>query len=321
MILEVKNLVTSYEIQKKWTPIVSDVSFDIGEGKVVGLVGESGCGKSVTSLSIMGLLPKPYGKVASGEILLEGVDLTKLSEPEMQRIRGNKISMIFQEPMTSLNPVLTIGFQVGEVLTRHLGISHQRAKPQVLELLRKVELPNIERLYSEYPHQLSGGMRQRVMIALALALGPKLLIADEPTTALDVTIQAQVLELMKKLTQEQEMSMLLITHDLGVIAEMTQEVIVMYAGKIVEKGLCRDIFNRPRHPYTVGLMKSRPGLLDKSESLQFIKGMVPKITDLPEGCTFAPRCDYAQACCTQDMPGLTGIDDGHFVRCHFPIDG
>ncbi|MDR9770499.1 ABC transporter ATP-binding protein [Acetomicrobium sp.] len=281
------------------------------------MVGESGCGKSVTGLSIMGLIPSPVGKIVEGEILFEGNDLAKLNYKEMADLRGKDISMIFQEPMTSLNPVLTIGRQVGEPLRIHSSLSPEEINERVLSILDLVGIPEPHSRLKSYPHQLSGGMRQRVMIAMALICRPKLLIADEPTTALDVTIQAQILDLMLELMKKINTSIILITHDLGVVAEVCDEVNVMYAGKIVEKGDVFSIFDNPSHPYTWGLLRSIPRIekKGKAKKLYTIKGMVPNLIDPPPGCRFADRCDKARGICCEEEPPFTTIEEGHFVKC------
>lgn len=314
-LIDIKNLVTSFKTSKGSLRVLDDVSFSIGKGKVLGVVGESGCGKSITSLSIMGLLPQPNGYIESGEILFNGVDLTKLSKKEMENMRGNDISMIFQEPMTALNPVLTIGFQIGEVLEIHKKLKGKEKKEKVLEMLKLVGLPKPEKIIDEYPHQLSGGMRQRIMIAMALSCNPKLLIADEPTTALDVTIQIQILELMKNLKNNFDTSILFITHDLGVIAEMADEVAVMYLGKIVEYTTVLNIFDNPMHPYTQGLLNSRLGNIKKGNTPVCIPGLVPTLNNKPKGCSFSPRCSKCMDICKEKMPELIEIEPNHKVRC------
>ncbi len=314
-LVEVRNLKTQFFTSDGVVPAVDGVSFHINQGESLAVVGESGCGKSVTSLSIMRLIPWPPGKIVEGEILFDGESILDKTEAEMQRIRGNDISMIFQEPMTSLNPVYTVGFQISEALQLHQGLSSQQAMERAIEMLKLVGIPLPERRVHEYPHQLSGGMRQRVMIAMALACNPRLLIADEPTTALDVTIQAQILELMRKLKTELGMAIMLITHDLGVVAEMAERVVVMYAGKIVEEADVVTLFKNPLHPYTEGLLASIPRLdNDKKEKLHVIKGVVPNLTNMPAGCRFAPRCPYATDICLKQEPELVE-QDGHKVSC------
>lgn len=315
-LLEVNHIKTGFTIDGKVYNAVDDVSFTLDEGKVVCIVGESGCGKSVLSLSIMNLLPKENGKVVDGSIVFEGRDITNLSEAEMNKIRGNDIAMIFQEPMTALNPVFTIGFQLQEVLFNHLKISKSDARNKCIELLKQVGISRPEKIMDEYPHQLSGGMRQRVMIAMAIACRPKLLIADEPTTALDVTIQAQILDLIKDIQQKRDMSVLLITHDLGVVAEMAEEVIVMYAGQIVEQGTVDEIFHNPLHPYLRSLLESIPRLGEEKERLASIKGIVPSLVNMPQvGCRFADRCPVAMEQCRTITPQLAEIEPGHYARC------
>jgi oligopeptide/dipeptide ABC transporter ATP-binding protein len=284
------------------------------QGETLAIVGESGSGKSVTSLSIMGLLPN-NARMTQGEIFFNGEDLRKKTEAQMSRIRGNDISMIFQEPMTSLNPVLTIGDQIMEGIILHKKVNTKEARNQAIETLKLVGFSRAEKMISEYPHQLSGGMRQRVMIAMAMATSPKLLIADEPTTALDVTIQAQILDLMLELKEKFHTSILLITHDLGVVAEMADRVVVMYAGKVVEEGTAEQLYDRPTHPYTEGLMKSIPSLGEERERLYSIRGQVPTLESIPSGCRFAPRCDYAIEKCLEGEPELEAITSQHAVRC------
>jgi peptide/nickel transport system ATP-binding protein len=315
-LLEVKNLKTGFNIDGKVYNAVDDVSFTLKRGKIVCIVGESGCGKSVMSLSIMNLLPKGIGQIVDGEIIFESKNLAKLSQEEMNKIRGKDIAMIFQEPMTALNPVFTIGFQIQEVLFNHMKISKEEARNKAIELLKQVGISRPEKIINEYPHQLSGGMRQRVMIAMAIACKPKLLIADEPTTALDVTIQAQILELIKEIQQKRDMSVLFITHDLGVVAEMADEVFVMYAGQIVEQGNADEIFHNPKHPYLKSLLNSIPRLGQKKDRLETIKGIVPSLVKMPrEGCRFADRCSVAKEECRTITPQLAEVDPDHTVRC------
>ncbi|MEO8799391.1 MAG: ABC transporter ATP-binding protein [Polyangiaceae bacterium] len=325
-LLDVKDLVTTFQTGEGELRAVDGVTFDVRQGETVGLVGESGCGKSVTSLSILRLIPSPPGKIASGQILFEGKDLVTLSEKEMRGLRGNAISMIFQEPMTSLNPVYDVGSQIVEAIRLHQKKSRREARDRAIELLGLVGIPSPKTNASAYPHELSGGMRQRVMIAMALACEPKLLIADEPTTALDVTIQAQILELLKKLQGQLKMSVLLITHDLGVIAEYTDRVVVMYAGRVVEKAPVRELFARPLHPYTKGLLGSIPRMGTeptaggKRRRLPTIEGMVPSLTHLPKGCRFADRCDMVIEICREEEPTLRPMPSEagpeRFSRCH-----
>lgn len=329
-LLKVENLRTYFFTEDAVLKAVDDVSFEIQPGRALGLVGESGCGKSVTALSIMRLVAPP-GKIVGGKITYcdeEGPRvLTELSESEMRSVRGGKIAMIFQEPMTSLNPVFTIGSQIIEAVRLHhkpdgerrsRKISWDQAKEIMIQALRQVGIPDPEKRWRDYPHQFSGGMRQRVMIAMALACKPRLLIADEPTTALDVTIQAQILELLKKIQQEEKMAILIITHDLGVVAELADDVAVMYASKIVERAPVETLFARPLHPYTVGLFRSRPRLgQDKRAALATIEGNVPNPKDFPPGCKFHPRCRYRQEICRQQEPEIRELAPGHWVRCHF----
>lgn len=320
-LVEVRNLRTHFYTEDGVVPSVDGVNLYINKGETLGVVGESGCGKSVTSLSIMRLIPQPPGKIVDGEIIFEGSDLLKKSESEMRKIRGNDISMIFQEPMTSLNPVYTVGDQIAEAIELHQGLSHRDAINKAIDMLRLVGIPVPERRVKEYPHQLSGGMRQRVMIAMALSCNPKLLVADEPTTALDVTIQAQILELMKKLKKDLGMAIMLITHDLGVVAEMCERVVVMYAGKVVEEGDVVSIFKNPLHPYTEGLLQSIPRLdQDNREKLHVIEGVVPNPLHLPAGCRFAPRCPYAEERCSAAQPELSEVGPGRKVACFVAVD-
>ncbi len=314
--LEVKKLKTSFFSSDGEVPAVDEISFSVGEGEVIGIVGESGCGKSVMSLSIMRLIPQPPGKIVSGEIRLKGVNLVDLSEKEMRQKRGNDVAMIFQEPMTSLNPLFTIGNQLTEAIRLHKKLSKKTAFARGVEMLQLVGLPRAKEMMSEYPHQLSGGMRQRVMIAMALSCDPQLLIADEPTTALDVTIQAQILSLMSDLNRKLKTSIIMITHDLGIVAELCERVIVMYAGKIIEEGSVEQIFRNPRHPYTVGLLQSVPDIQEKKERLYSIPGNVPKPGTIHLGCRFAARCEHAHERCTQENPPLYKTEEErHYVRC------
>ncbi len=320
-LLEVKGLKTYFYTEDGVVPAVDGIDFSLDKGETLGIVGESGCGKSVTSLSIMRLVPSPPGKIVSGQILFKGEDLVKKSEAGMRKIRGNDISMIFQEPMTSLNPVFTIGNQITEVIELHQGLSKQQAINKAIEMLKLVGIPSAEQRINEYPHQLSGGMRQRVMIAMALACNPELLIADEPTTALDVTIQAQILELMKDLKKKLGTAIILITHDLGVVAEMAENVLVMYAGKVVEYADVKSLFKDPKHPYTIGLLGSIPRLDVVKKKLHVIKGVVPNPFEMPEGCRFNPRCDYAKDICRQKEPPLKELENSRQVRCWKYIEG
>jgi oligopeptide/dipeptide ABC transporter ATP-binding protein len=318
-ILQVKNLVTTFDTEAGRICAVDDVSFEVKKGKILGIVGESGCGKSVTALSIIRLLPKPTGFIESGQILFHGTDITGADPEKMHQIRGNHISMIFQEPMTALNPVHKIGRQIGEVFKLHYpGINGDKIQDKSIKILERVGIPDSEKRMGEYPHQLSGGMRQRVMIAIALACKPDILIADEPTTALDVTIQAQILELMKDLQRETAMSIIFITHDLGVIAEMCDDVVVMYAGKVVETAPVKELFKNPKHPYTKGLLSSILRLeTPRKIKLNVIEGMVPSLYDLAGGCRFRNRCPEARAIC-ETQPPIKSVDEGkkHFVSCH-----
>jgi len=318
IILEVKNLVTAFDTEGGRIKAVDDVSFQVKKEHTLGLVGESGCGKSVTALSIMRLLPKPTGIIESGQILLNSTDIVGLPAEQMHKIRGKRISMIFQEPMTSLNPVQRIGKQLGEVFQLHFPqLAENEIREQSLELLQKVGIPEPEQRMAEYPHQISGGMRQRVMIALALACKPDILIADEPTTALDVTIQAQILDLVKKLQNETGMAVIFITHDLGVIAEICEDVVVMYAGKIAETASAIELFKNPQHPYTQGLLDSIPRLeTPRKTRLNIIQGMVPSLYELPSGCRFRNRCPHAMAVCATQPPPLTPIGEDHFAACY-----
>ena len=314
-LLAVDDLVTTFSTEEGLVTPVDGVSFTVEQGETVGVVGESGCGKSVTSLSILRLVPSPPGRIAQGRILFEGQDLLTLSEREMRALRGRDIAMIFQEPMTSLNPVFTCGDQILETLRRHQKVSATEARDQALELLHLVGIPLPEQRLGAYPHQLSGGMRQRIMIAMALCCHPRLLIADEPTTALDVTIQAQILDLLRHLKKQLSMAVLLITHDLGVVAETAERVVVMYAGKVVEEAPVRTLFHTPRHPYTEGLLRSIPRLDERRESLPVIDGMVPNLLDLPSGCRFHPRCPRAERRCREEAPALRSLGEGHRVAC------
>lgn len=315
MTLEIKNLTTVFDTDHGIIRAVDGVSFKIEAGQTLGVVGESGCGKSVTALSIMRLVHRPIGRIEGGEILLDGKDLLSLSEREMQRIRGNRISMIFQEPMTSLNPVFTIGNQIMEPLRLHQGMSADQAKKRAIEMLDIVGIPNAGSRVDEFPHQFSGGQRQRVMIAMALACEPNLLIADEPTTALDVTVQAQILELMNKLKKEFGSSILLITHALGVIAEAAQHVVVMYAAQVAEEADVKTLFANPLHPYTRGLLSSIPRMDITQSRLNVIEGIVPSPLNFPPGCRFHNRCPLCFEPCAKEIPPLYYLRDGHKVRC------
>ena len=314
-ILEIKNLHTYFYTDSGVIKSVDGVDIELREGTTLGIVGESGSGKSVTALSVMGLLMGTTGKVAEGEILFEGRDLTKLDDEERRKMRGEKISMIFQEPMTSLNPVMKIGDQITECILMHNNISKQEAWDKAVEMLKLTGVPRVERMMKEYPFQLSGGQRQRVMIAMALVCKPKILIADEPTTALDVTIQAQILDLMENLKQKTGTSILFITHDLGVVAEVCDDVVVMYSGRVVEKGDVRSIFASPSHPYTKGLLASIPKLGECAEELESIPGNVHNPKYMPQGCKFAPRCSCAFDKCREEEPGFYDVGEGHMSRC------
>ncbi|MFC4619441.1 ABC transporter ATP-binding protein [Camelliibacillus cellulosilyticus] len=314
-ILEVKRLSTSFFTHEGEIPAVRRVTFQVEPGEILGLVGESGCGKSVTSLSIMGLVPEPHGKIIEGEILFKGEDLRQAGKKRMRQIRGNDISMIYQEPMSALNPVYTIGNQLVEAIRTHSSVSKSQARWKAVEQLKMVGLPRAQALMDEYPHQLSGGMCQRVMIAMAMVCEPELLIADEPTTALDVTIQAQILDLMKRLNREKQTAMILITHDFGVVSEVCDRVVVMYAGQIVEEGDARDLFYEPKHPYTKGLIQSIPDIRTKKDRLYSIKGMVPKPGSFRNACPFAPRCPYVFDRCKKEAPEMRIVNSGQKVRC------
>ena len=318
MLLEVKNLKTQFKLKKGIVNAVNNIDFSIDKGEILAIVGESGSGKSVTSLSIMGLVQDP-GKVVDGEILFKGKDLRKRSDKEIQSIRGNEISMIFQEPMTSLNPVYKIKNQLMESIMTHMNLSKKEALERAIKMLDLVGIPSPEKRINDYPHQMSGGMRQRVMIAMALSCHPELLIADEPTTALDVTIQAQILELIQSLREKLNMAVLLITHDLGVVAETADRVIVMYCGRIVEEATAEELFIHPKHPYTVGLLESIPKIDEDRDRLYMIKGMVPNPLDMPKGCPFSDRCEKCMDKCRQAVPALTNVN-GSKVRCFLYSD-
>jgi peptide/nickel transport system ATP-binding protein len=319
IVLAVEDLVTEFQTDEGIVRVLDGVSFQVPKGKTIGIVGESGCGKSVTSMSIMGLLPKPYGNVVGGRILYGDIDLVQLSTDKLYEMRGNRISMIFQDPMTALNPVHTIGKQINEVLELHRpDLDKKQRLAYSIEMLEKVGMPSPETRLHEYPHNLSGGMRQRVMIAIALACEPDILICDEPTTALDVTIQAQILELMKKLQNETGMSIIFITHDLGVVAEICDEVVVMYAGRVAEQAGIFELFDNPSHPYTKGLMSSMPSLsLQPKTELETIQGTVPSLSEMPSGCRFSTRCKYKQEKCESEVPMMSEISLLHQVSCHF----
>jgi oligopeptide transport system ATP-binding protein len=317
-LLEVKGLRTQFFTQDGIVKAVDDVSFFVMPGETLGVVGESGCGKSMTGLSIMRLIPNPPGKIVAGEIIFNGEDILQMSDDEVRKIRGNEIAMIFQDPMTSLNPVLTVNRQISEALELHMGMNRDQAKQRSIELLRMVGIPNAEVRVDQYPHQFSGGMRQRVMIAMALSCSPQLLIADEPTTALDVTIQAQILDLMRVLQRDTGAGVILITHSMGVVAGMSDRIQVMYAGHIVETASTEEIFANPRHPYTVGLLKSIPRLdAMRKEKLEPIRGLPPDLIDLPDMCPFVPRCNFAREKCEQKNPPLLEVNPGHHAACWF----
>jgi len=320
-LLDVRNLETQFKTQDGVVKAVNNVSFYVNRGETLGIVGESGSGKSVTSLSVMRLIPNPPGRITGGEVIFDGQDLLKMSEEEMRDLRGNRIAMIFQDPMTSLNPVLTIGQQITESLVLHLKLSQSEARSRAIELLNMVGIPSAAKRIDEYPHQFSGGMRQRVMIAMALACNPELLIADEPTTALDVTIQAQILELIKRLQDDLGMAVIVITHDMGVVAGMSDRVMVMYAGRVVEEGSTSDIFHNPRMPYTIGLLKSIPRLDDALDRrLEPIRGLPPDLITLPQICAFSPRCDFFKAGeCDTQVPPLRSVGANHNAACLFDI--
>jgi len=318
-LLQVQGLKTHFYTFEGVARAVDDVSFYMDKGETIGLVGESGCGKTVTAMSIMRIIPEPPGKIVHGKILFDGVNLPDLTMKQMRVIRGRRISMIFQEPMTSLNPVFTIGDQISEMFVLHQRLGKRESWELAVEMLRTVQIPSPERRVHEYPHQLSGGMRQRAMIAMALSCNPEILIADEPSTALDVTIQAQIIDLMMHLKKDFDAAIMLITHDLGVIAEIAQRIVVMYAGKVVEEGQTMSIFEDPRHPYTRGLLKSIPKLGERSrygrQRLKEIPGIVPSLYELPPGCSFYPRCPEATAICQEKAPELIGLGGGLRVRC------
>ena len=316
-LLEVKNLRTQFFTQDGVVHAVNGISYTLNEGETLAIVGESGCGKSVGVMSLIRLIPQPPGKIVDGEVLFDGRDLLKLDEDDLRSVRGNRIAMIFQDPMTSLNPVLTIGQQVGEALQLHLGMSKQQARQRSIELLEMVGIPDARKRIDDYPHQFSGGMRQRVMIAMGLSCNPQILIADEPTTALDVTIQAQITDLVKRLKNEVGMAIIWITHDLGVVAGLAERVLVMYAGYIIEEAGVYDLYANPRHPYTLGLLRSIPRLdeTQRRAKLQPIEGLPPDLIDPPKGCPFAPRCSYRIDDCWEKNPSLETIERNHRVAC------
>ncbi len=313
--LQIKDLRISFESEKKKVEVVSGISLTVPQGKIVGVVGESGCGKTVTALSVMRLIPEPPGSIDGGNIIFDGGDLLSYSDRDMRAVRGNRISMIFQEPISSLNPVFTVGDQIGEALKTHTKLSNSEIKERVIELLNLVGIPSPERRMKNYPHEMSGGMSQRVMIAMALSCSPEVLIADEPTTALDVTIQAGILELIEDLRAKMGMAVLLITHDLGIIAEVADEVYVMYAGKVVEHADTHDLFARPKHPYTVGLLNSIPDLRESKEELDAIPGVVPSPGSYPSGCRFQDRCPMVIDRCKAQEPPLTEVGTRHYSAC------
>ncbi|MEE2884291.1 MAG: ABC transporter ATP-binding protein [Chloroflexota bacterium] len=315
-LLEVNNLTTHFFTSDGVVKAVDGITYSLEEGEILGIVGESGCGKSVSALSLMRLVADPPGKIVDGEVLFEGKDLLQVEDSEMRSIRGNRMAMVFQEPMTSLNPVLTIGRQLTETLELHQNMSKTEARARAAELITQVGIPDAENRLKDYPHQFSGGMRQRVMIAMALSCNPRLIIADEPTTALDVTIQAQILELMQELSKQYGTAMIIITHNLGVVARYANRIIVMYAGNIIETGSSEEIFHNPRHPYTLGLLNSVPRLDQAMKvSLDPIQGLPPDLVDLPPGCSFAPRCPYVIDKCTQETPPLIDHSDVHTTAC------
>ncbi len=315
-LLEIKDLATYFFTQEGVVKAVDGISYELEEGEVLGVVGESGCGKSVSALSIMRLVANPPGRTVGGQVIFDGQDLLLMDDSEMRHVRGNSISMVFQEPMTSLNPVLTIGRQLTETLELHLGMTKMQSRSRAAELLGLVGIPDAENRLKDYPHQFSGGMRQRVMIAMALSCNPRLIIADEPTTALDVTIQAQILELMQDLAAQFGTAMIIITHNLGVVARYADRVIVMYAGKIIETGNAREIYHNPRHPYTLGLLASVPRLDERDRvRLEAIEGLPPNLVNMPQGCSFAPRCRFAYEKCLDEAPTLREIGNEHTVSC------
>ncbi len=314
-LLEVKGLKTRFFTEDGVVHAVNGISYDLEEGDALGIVGESGCGKSVSVLSIMRLIPEPPGKIVGGEVLFEGRDIMEMDPEEVRKVRGNRIAMVFQDPMTSLNPVLTIGRQIDEALELHMGMDKHQSRQRTVELLEMVGIPQAANRHDDYPHQFSGGMRQRVMIAMALSCNPRILIADEPTTALDVTIQAQIIELVKRLKDDIGMAVVWITHDLGVVAGLAEKLIVMYAGYIVERAGVKDVYGDPRHPYTIGLLGSLPRLDEVRERLYSMRGLPPDLIDLQPGCPFAPRCDYVIDRCWEETPPLEPVTIGHEIAC------
>ncbi|MBG9782582.1 ABC transporter ATP-binding protein [Shouchella lehensis] len=315
IVLQLKDLQTTFQSGRKSVPAVDGVSIQLHKGEVVGIVGESGCGKSVTSLSIMRLIPSPPGKISRGEILFNGENLVTVSNKRMKKIRGKEISMIFQEPMTSLNPLFTIGNQLVEAIRNHNNLSKKEALEKAIQLVEMVGIPRAREIVESYPHQLSGGMRQRIMIAMAMSCDPEVLIADEPTTALDVTIQAQILDLMRELNREKGTAILFITHDLGVVADICNRVVVMYAGQVVEEGSTRMILKDPKHPYTQGLIRSLPNMAEKQQTLYSIPGTVPQPGSIENGCRFADRCEFAFDACFFEDPALLNLEEGRACRC------
>lgn len=320
-LLEIKELSVEFQTVEGTVHAINNLSYSLNEGETLGIVGESGSGKSVSSLGIMKLIPNPPGKIVNGEILYNGKDLTKISEKEMEKIRGDEISMIFQEPMTSLNPIMTCGKQIAESLILHRGMKKKEAMLTAIELMKEVGIANPEKRVHEYPHQMSGGMRQRVMIAVALACRPKILICDEPTTALDVTIQAQILDLIRKLNKERRTAIIMITHDLGVVSELCEKVLVMYTGGVVEEAMSEDIFSKPLHPYTVGLISAIPKITKERNPLTTIEGVVPNPTEIIEGCSFWPRCNYATEKCKKEEPPMVQVEKKRKVKCWNFADG
>ena len=314
-LLEIKGLKTRFFTEDGVVYAVNGISYDLEEGGTLGIVGESGCGKSVSVLSVMRLIPEPPGKIVGGEVLFEGRDMLKMDAEDVRKVRGNRIAMVFQDPMTSLNPVLTIGRQIDEALELHMGMDKHQARQRTVELLETVGIPEAANRADDYPHQFSGGMRQRVMIAMALSCNPRILIADEPTTALDVTIQAQIIELVKRLRDDIGMAIIWITHDLGVVAGLAEKLIVMYAGYIVERASVKDVYADPRHPYTIGLLGSLPRLDEIRERLFSMRGLPPDLIDLKPGCPFAPRCDYVIDRCWEETPPLEPVAIGHEIAC------
>jgi oligopeptide transport system ATP-binding protein len=316
-LLQIRDLAVEFRTPAGVVKAVDGVSLSLRESETLAILGESGSGKSVTALAVMGLVPKPAGRIVRGEILFRGWDLTQASESDLQEVRGDRISMIFQDPLSSLNPVLTVGYQIGEMLRRHRGASRGEAKEKAIELMERVRIPDAKRRVNDYPHQFSGGMRQRVMIATALALDPEILIADEPTTALDVTVQKQIMELLKDLQQRQKMGMILITHDIGVGAEAADQVAMMYAGRVVETAEIQELYKRPAHPYTLGLMRSVPAINRRSSRLATIEGSPPDLLNVPPGCSFHPRCPLARERCEHDDPELREVLPNRRSACHY----